>query len=58
MALKDAIIPSIPRQHYCSYGMIPLPMPFSFLSQESPVSCPASSYVFPTDTGAVHAPPQ
>ncbi|XP_048862942.1 lysosomal-trafficking regulator isoform X4 [Brienomyrus brachyistius] len=51
MALKDAIIPSIPRQHYCSYGMIPLPMPFSFLSQESPVSSPASSYVFPTDTG-------
>ncbi|RXN09374.1 lysosomal-trafficking regulator isoform X1 [Labeo rohita] len=53
MGLKDSIIPRIPRQHYCSYGLIPLPSPFSFLSQDSPLPSPtgANSYVFPSDAG-------
>ncbi|XP_062851888.1 lysosomal-trafficking regulator isoform X2 [Trichomycterus rosablanca] len=38
MALKDSIIPCIPWQHYCSYGQIPLPPAFSFLSQDSSLS--------------------
>ncbi|KAJ3609859.1 hypothetical protein NHX12_021953 [Muraenolepis orangiensis] len=29
VAMKDSIIPRIPRQHYRSYGQIPLPPPFS-----------------------------
>uniref|UniRef100_A0A672PT57 Lysosomal trafficking regulator n=1 Tax=Sinocyclocheilus grahami TaxID=75366 RepID=A0A672PT57_SINGR len=53
MGLKDSIIPRIPRQHYCSYGLIPLPSPFSFLSQDSPLPSPtgANSYMFPSDAG-------
>ncbi|XP_029107089.1 lysosomal-trafficking regulator isoform X1 [Scleropages formosus] len=52
-AMKDSIIPSIPRQHYCSYGQVPLSPPFSFLSQGSPLPSPtgSTSYVFPTDAG-------
>lgn len=54
MDLKDAIIPRIPRQHYCSYGLIPLPSPFTFLSQDSPLPSPpgANSYMFPSDAGS------
>ncbi|XP_073729607.1 lysosomal-trafficking regulator isoform X3 [Misgurnus anguillicaudatus] len=53
MDLKDAIIPRIPRQHYCSYGLIPLPSPFTFLSQDSPLPSPtgANSYMFSSDAG-------
>ncbi|XP_026133560.1 lysosomal-trafficking regulator-like isoform X3 [Carassius auratus] len=53
MGLKDSIIPCIPRQHYCSYGLIPPPSPFSFLSQDSPLPSPtgANSYMFPSDAG-------
>ncbi|XP_056326307.1 lysosomal-trafficking regulator isoform X1 [Danio aesculapii] len=53
MGLKDSIIPRIPRQHYCSYGLIPLPSPFSFLSQDSPLPSPtgSNSYTFPSDAG-------
>ncbi|KAL4641356.1 lysosomal-trafficking regulator-like [Arapaima gigas] len=53
MATKDSIIPSIPRQHYCSYGQVPLSLPFSFLSQGSPLPSPtgSASYVFPIETG-------
>uniref|UniRef100_A0A3P8QY53 Lysosomal trafficking regulator n=1 Tax=Astatotilapia calliptera TaxID=8154 RepID=A0A3P8QY53_ASTCA len=40
IAIKDSIIPRIPRQHYCSYGQIPLSPPFSFLSQDSPLPSP------------------
>ncbi|XP_024863409.2 lysosomal-trafficking regulator isoform X1 [Kryptolebias marmoratus] len=48
VAVKDAIIPRIPRQHYCSYGQIPTAPPFSFLSQD----CPApSSYTLHCDAG-------
>uniref|UniRef100_A0A3P8YRS1 Lysosomal trafficking regulator n=1 Tax=Esox lucius TaxID=8010 RepID=A0A3P8YRS1_ESOLU len=49
MAMRDNIIPRIPRQHYCSYGQIPLPSPFCFLSETSPVPSPTAttSYVFP-----------
>uniref|UniRef100_A0AAQ5YJ82 Lysosomal trafficking regulator n=1 Tax=Amphiprion ocellaris TaxID=80972 RepID=A0AAQ5YJ82_AMPOC len=47
IAMKDSIIPRIPRQHYCSYGQIPLSPPFSFLSQDSPLPSPsgAPSYI-------------
>ncbi|KAM4608027.1 lysosomal-trafficking regulator [Polymixia lowei] len=53
VAMKDSIIPRVPRQHYCSYGQIPLPPPFSFLSQDSPLPSPTGtpSYVFPSDSG-------
>lgn len=51
--MKDSIIPRIPRQHYCSYGQIPLPSPFSFLSQDSPLPSPsgAPSYMLHCDSG-------
>lgn len=54
MGLKDSIIPRIPRQHYCSYGLIPVPSPFSFLSQDSPLPSPTgpNSYMFPSDAGS------
>ncbi len=60
MGLKDSIIPRIPRQHYCSYGLIPLPSPFSFLSQDSPLPSPtgANSYMFPSDAGSHRSHPQ
>ncbi|XP_067381634.1 lysosomal-trafficking regulator isoform X1 [Channa argus] len=53
IAMKDSIIPRIPRQHTCSYGQIPLSPPFSFLSHDSPVSSPlgAPSYMFHCDAG-------
>ncbi|XP_075875083.1 lysosomal-trafficking regulator isoform X4 [Nelusetta ayraudi] len=53
VAMKDSIIPRIPRQHYCSYGQIPLPSPFSFLSQDSPLPSPsgAPSYMLHCDSG-------
>nr|XP_057914283.1 lysosomal-trafficking regulator isoform X2 [Doryrhamphus excisus] len=53
IALKDSIIPRIPRQHYCSYGQIPLPSPFSFLSQDSPLPSPTGtpSYMLHCDAG-------
>ncbi|XP_026212302.1 lysosomal-trafficking regulator isoform X5 [Anabas testudineus] len=53
IAMKDSIIPRIPRQHYCSYGQIPLSPPFSFLSQDSPLPSPlgASSFMFHCDAG-------
>uniref|UniRef100_A0A8C2PWM7 Lysosomal trafficking regulator n=1 Tax=Cyprinus carpio TaxID=7962 RepID=A0A8C2PWM7_CYPCA len=53
MGLKDSIIPRIPRQRFSSYGLIPLPSPFSFLSQDSPLPSPtgANSYMFPSDAG-------
>ncbi|KAG7272560.1 hypothetical protein CRUP_004735 [Coryphaenoides rupestris] len=55
-SVKDSIIPRIPRQHYCSYGQIPLSPPFSFLSQESPLLLPSSpsatsSFTFHPDSG-------
>ncbi|KAM4591197.1 lysosomal-trafficking regulator isoform 2-T4 [Odontesthes bonariensis] len=53
IAMKDSIIPRIPRQHYCSYGQIPMPPPFSFLSQDSPLPSPSSapSYMLHCDAG-------
>ncbi|KAG5831272.1 hypothetical protein ANANG_G00302040 [Anguilla anguilla] len=53
MATKDSLFPRIPRQHYCSYGQIPLPPPFSFLSQDSPLPSPTgtTSYLLPADAG-------
>ncbi|XP_047459394.1 lysosomal-trafficking regulator isoform X2 [Mugil cephalus] len=53
IAMKDSIIPRIPRQHYCSYGQIPLFTPFSFLSQDSPLPSPsgAPSYMLHCDAG-------
>ncbi|KAM9847900.1 lysosomal-trafficking regulator [Aulostomus maculatus] len=53
IAMKDSIIPRIPRQHYCSYGQIPLSPPFSFLSQDSPLPSPsgAPSYMLHCDAG-------
>ncbi|XP_058507212.1 lysosomal-trafficking regulator isoform X4 [Solea solea] len=53
IAMKDSIIPRIPRQHYCSYGQIPLSPPFSFLSQDSPLPSPSgtSSYMLHCDAG-------
>lgn len=55
IAIKDSIIPRIPRQHYCSYGQIPLPPPFSFLSQDCPIPSPsgAPSYMLHCDTGSL-----
>ncbi|MEQ2168811.1 hypothetical protein GOODEAATRI_018622 [Goodea atripinnis] len=43
VAMKDSIIPRIPRQHYCSYGQIPMFSPFSFLSQDSPLPSPTGT---------------
>ncbi|XP_056902658.1 lysosomal-trafficking regulator isoform X3 [Takifugu flavidus] len=52
IAIKDSIIPRIPRQHYCSYGQIPLPPPFSCLSQDCPLpSSGAAAYLLHCDTG-------
>ncbi|KAM9559275.1 lysosomal-trafficking regulator [Salvelinus alpinus] len=53
MVMRDCIIPRIPRQHYCSYGQIPLPPPFCFLSETSPLPSPTgtASYVFLCDSG-------
>ncbi|KAI4812815.1 hypothetical protein KUCAC02_024182, partial [Chaenocephalus aceratus] len=53
IALKDSIIPRIPRQHYCSYGQIPLSPPFSFLSMDSPLPSPsgAPSYMLNCEAG-------
>uniref|UniRef100_A0A671VJQ1 Lysosomal trafficking regulator n=1 Tax=Sparus aurata TaxID=8175 RepID=A0A671VJQ1_SPAAU len=55
IAMKDSIIPRIPRQHYCSYGQIPLSPPFSFLSQDSPLPSPsgAPSYMLHSCTNIV-----
>lgn len=60
IAMKDSIIPRIPRQHYCSYGQIPLSPPFSFLSQDSPLPSPlgASSFMFHCDAGSWDCGPQ
>ncbi|XP_076831292.1 lysosomal-trafficking regulator isoform X9 [Brachyhypopomus gauderio] len=51
--LKDSIIPRIPRQHYCSYGQIPLPPAFNFLSLDTSLPSPTgfSSFVMPYNTG-------
>uniref|UniRef100_A0A3B3DVL9 Lysosomal trafficking regulator n=1 Tax=Oryzias melastigma TaxID=30732 RepID=A0A3B3DVL9_ORYME len=51
IAMKDSIMPRLPRQHYCSYGQIPMFPPFSFLPQDSPLSCPSSppSYMLHCD---------
>ncbi|XP_061083889.1 lysosomal-trafficking regulator-like isoform X5 [Conger conger] len=53
MATKDSLFPRIPRQHYCSYGQIPLPSPFSFLSQDCPLPSPTgtTSFLLPADAG-------
>ncbi|XP_064870583.1 uncharacterized protein LOC135566964 [Oncorhynchus nerka] len=53
MVMRDCIIPRTPRQHYCSYGQIPLPPPFCFLSETSPLPSPTdtTSYVFLCDSG-------
>ncbi|MBN3312843.1 LYST regulator, partial [Atractosteus spatula] len=53
IAMKDSIIPRIPRQHYCSFGQIPMPASYGFLSLESPLPSPTGSpgYVFPSETG-------
>ncbi|KAM9727298.1 lysosomal-trafficking regulator isoform 1-T3 [Menidia menidia] len=53
IAMKDSIIPRIPRQHYCSYGQIPMSTPFSFLSQDSSLPSPSSSpsYMLHCDAG-------
>ncbi|XP_041106752.1 lysosomal-trafficking regulator-like isoform X3 [Polyodon spathula] len=53
IAMKDSIIPRLPRQHFCSYGQIPMPPSFSLLNQESPLPSPtgSSAYVFPTEAG-------
>ncbi|KAM6916813.1 lysosomal-trafficking regulator isoform 2-T2 [Xenentodon cancila] len=53
IAMKDSIIPRIPRQHYCSYGQIPMFPPFSLLSQDSPLPSPSSapSYMLHCDAG-------
>lgn len=60
IAMKDSIIPRIPRQHYCSYGQIPLSPPFSFLSQDSPLPSPsgAPSYMLHCDAGSSDCGPQ
>lgn len=60
IAMKDSIIPRIPRQHYCSYGQIPLSPPFSFLSQDSPLPSPsgAPSYMLHCDAGSLDCGPQ
>ncbi|XP_028280141.1 lysosomal-trafficking regulator isoform X8 [Parambassis ranga] len=53
IAMKDSIIPRIPRKHYCSYGQIPFSPPFSFLSQDSPLPSPsgAPSYMLHCEAG-------
>ncbi|MGH0131459.1 UNVERIFIED_CONTAM: hypothetical protein FKN15_014968 [Acipenser sinensis] len=53
IAMKDSIMPRLPRQHFCSYGQIPMPPSFSLLNQESPLPSPtgSSAYVFPTEAG-------
>ncbi|XP_056147370.1 lysosomal-trafficking regulator isoform X2 [Lampris incognitus] len=53
IAMKDSIMPRLSRQHYCSYGQIPLPPPFSFLSQDSPLPSPTGtpSYIFQCNSG-------
>ncbi|XP_033860353.3 lysosomal-trafficking regulator-like isoform X2 [Acipenser ruthenus] len=54
IAMKDSIMPRLPRQHFCSYGQIPMPPSFSLLNQESPLPSPtgSSAYVFPTEAGS------
>ncbi|CAG09550.1 unnamed protein product, partial [Tetraodon nigroviridis] len=54
VATKDSIIPRIPRQHYCSYGQIPLPPPFSLLSQDAPLPSPSGAppFTLHCDTGS------
>ncbi|XP_036430614.1 lysosomal-trafficking regulator isoform X3 [Colossoma macropomum] len=53
VGLKDSIIPRLSRQHYCSYGQIPLPPAFTFLSLDTPLPSPTGScsYVASSDTG-------
>ncbi|MEQ2200237.1 hypothetical protein XENOCAPTIV_025721 [Xenoophorus captivus] len=60
VAMKDSIIPRIPRQHYYSYGQIPMFSPFSFLSQDSPLPSPIGtpSYMLHCDAGSWDFGPQ
>ncbi|XP_048453045.1 lysosomal-trafficking regulator [Rhincodon typus] len=53
IALKDSIIPRLPRRHFSSYGHIPMTYCFSLVNQESPLPFPtgSTSCTFPTETG-------
>ncbi|XP_053317240.1 lysosomal-trafficking regulator [Spea bombifrons] len=52
VAMKDSIIPRIPRKHFCSYGQLPMPPSYSFLSQESPLQSPIgfTTFTYPDET--------
>ncbi|KAM4694759.1 lysosomal-trafficking regulator [Discoglossus pictus] len=54
VAVKDSIIPRLPRQHFCSYGQLPMPPSYSFFNQESPLqsSIGFTTYTFPEETGS------
>ncbi|XP_038656464.1 lysosomal-trafficking regulator isoform X3 [Scyliorhinus canicula] len=53
IALKDSIIPRLPRQHFSSYSHLPMTYCFNLVSQESPLESPtgSTSYTFPTEAG-------
>ncbi|XP_042189049.1 lysosomal-trafficking regulator [Callorhinchus milii] len=53
VAMKDSIIPRLPRQHFCSYGHLPMTFSFNPVNQDSPVQSPtgSTSYTFPTEAG-------
>ncbi|KAM4772207.1 lysosomal-trafficking regulator [Rhinophrynus dorsalis] len=54
VAMKDSIIPRIPRKHFCSYGQLPMPPSYSILSPESPLQSPLgfTAFTFSEETGA------
>ncbi|XP_077201679.1 lysosomal-trafficking regulator isoform X3 [Paroedura picta] len=52
VAMKDSIIPHLPRQHFHSYGHLQMLPSFSLLNLESPLQSPLGSTFrsFPTET--------
>ncbi|KAJ8365985.1 hypothetical protein SKAU_G00148160 [Synaphobranchus kaupii] len=53
VAVSESIFPLVPLHHRYSYGLIPPPSPFTFLSQGTPLPSPAASpsYALPPDAG-------
>nr|XP_033792260.1 lysosomal-trafficking regulator isoform X2 [Geotrypetes seraphini] len=53
VAMKDSIIPRMPRQHFCSYGQLPMLSTFSAFSEKSSLQSPtgSASYMPPTGPG-------
>uniref|UniRef100_A0A674JY58 Lysosomal-trafficking regulator n=1 Tax=Terrapene triunguis TaxID=2587831 RepID=A0A674JY58_9SAUR len=54
LAMKDSIIPRLPKQHFYSYSQLLMPPSFSLLNQELSLQSltGSTSYTFPTEAGS------